>query len=524
MKNRGFTLIEILTVIVILGVILSITVPTVLGMINNSKQNMYDIQVKNIESAAEAYILKNGRSIAELDAIGGIYYLSLSDLNDEGFISLPIKNPKTNTNFDADNNWVRIIKITEDKLTYDFTNNNTMWIFEVTIPEGGDTFSFSSRDADLTINWGDDIESSHTYTGADFITHEYETGGIYNVTVEGTSTHISFCNVASLDCSNSTPTYLSDILTSIPIGVGLTSAENMFAKIEIEGFTAIDFFDNVSSNITNMKNMFYSADYFNQDIGSWNTSNVTDMGYMFMGASNFNQNIGSWNTSNVTDMNSMFYNASSFNQDIGLCDTSNLKNTFAMFQGASSFNQDIGLWDTSNITEMGSMFMDASSFNQDIGLWDTSNVTKTAFMFYSALSFNQDIGSWNTSNVWDMSFMFKDTLVFNQNIGSWNTSNVSNMSFMFQGALSFNQNIGLWNTSNVSNMMYMFEGANSFNQDISLWDTSNVTEMEGMFNYAESFNQNLSSWCVSNFATEPDYFDDGTYDWTLSRPVWGTCP
>ena len=84
----------------------------------------------------------------------------------------------------------------------------------------------------------------------------------------------------------------------------------------------------VTSNVTDMKELFNNKQDFNEDIGTWDVSNVTDMSYMFNQANIFNQDISFWDTSNVTDMSYMFYKANSFNQ------------------------QYIENWDTSNVTLM----------------------------------------------------------------------------------------------------------------------------------------------------------------------------
>lgn len=148
---------------------------------------------------------------------------------------------------------------------------------------------------------------------------------------------------------------------------------------------------------------------------------------------------------------------------------------------------------------------------------------------------NQTFNSWNTSNVTNMEGIFLNCSSFNTSINSWNTSNVTTMVSMFQGASSFNQPLSSWNTSKVTTMAQMFYNASSFNQPLTrsgnIWNTSLVTVMTGMFQNASSFNQNLSGWCVSYFNSSgpvsrlpPTNFDTGATSWTLSRPVWGTCP
>ncbi len=103
-------------------------------------------------------------------------------------------------------------------------------------------------------------------------------------------------------------------------------------------------------------------------------------------------------------------------------------------------------------------------------------------------------------------------------------SNITDISYMFAWASSFNQDISRWNVSNVTNMSGMFEGVKSFNQPLNDWDVSNVTDMYSMFYHARSFNQDLSMWCVSKITSAPYGFNGSTPNWTLPKPVWGTCP
>ena len=54
LNNRGFTLVEVLTVIIILAIIAGIAIPNVLSTINTSKDRSYDIMIKNIITASKA--------------------------------------------------------------------------------------------------------------------------------------------------------------------------------------------------------------------------------------------------------------------------------------------------------------------------------------------------------------------------------------------------------------------------------------------------------------------------------------
>lgn len=59
LNNKGFTLVEILAVIAILGILATITIPTVGTLIETNKENSMDNLKKSIISAAKIYISDN---------------------------------------------------------------------------------------------------------------------------------------------------------------------------------------------------------------------------------------------------------------------------------------------------------------------------------------------------------------------------------------------------------------------------------------------------------------------------------
>ena len=103
----------------------------------------------------------------------------------------------------------------------------------------------------------------------------------------------------------------------------------------------------VTTRVTDMGGMFFTATAFNGDISSWDTSSVTDMYLMFGSAEVFNQNISSWDTSSVIDMSYMFAFATSFNQDLSSWCVTNFTSEPAFFSaGATAWILPKPIWGT----------------------------------------------------------------------------------------------------------------------------------------------------------------------------------
>lgn len=87
-KNKGFTLVELLAAIVILGILLVIAAPTILNMIANNKNKMYVDAAKKLISQAE-YEMRASSSKIEKPNSGDVIVISLVYLDSSDFETAP---------------------------------------------------------------------------------------------------------------------------------------------------------------------------------------------------------------------------------------------------------------------------------------------------------------------------------------------------------------------------------------------------------------------------------------------------
>ena len=116
MKKKGFTLVELLAVIIILSLVLVIAVPSVNKYIKQSKEKAYDAQISTIIEAAQAYASTNPELLPNRENIS--VKVTLGQLKSSGLIKEEVKNPNDDKYFD-------------DALTIKIKKNKENYIYEV---------------------------------------------------------------------------------------------------------------------------------------------------------------------------------------------------------------------------------------------------------------------------------------------------------------------------------------------------------------------------------------------------------
>lgn len=118
-NNKGFTMVEILAAIVIMGLLTTIAIVSVSSVINKAEKNHYKTQEKNMIMAAKSYSQDNRNFLPK--EIGGSKIIMLSELQNRKYIGDVLDRSKmvcNNGSLDAGGSYVEIFRYSKDGYSY----------------------------------------------------------------------------------------------------------------------------------------------------------------------------------------------------------------------------------------------------------------------------------------------------------------------------------------------------------------------------------------------------------------------
>ena len=321
---------------------------------------------------------------------------------------------------------------------------------------------------------------------------------------------------------------------------------------------------------TSLNSMFTYTNMANPDISMWDVSHVVDMEYMFKDATGFNQDLSNWCVQRMSSEPYNFRkNAVAWNkpqpvwgtcpkeeitlpEDAFVVELTKYRNGYY-----SASKSDVGIvrtarsganWQLHNILT-GELLCDQNGIYNYNVIHDANSDDTT----YIKLPLNQKMTVGMTGEFGGVKMYVGVTERYSDDMTIYGAVNIlqypstvlsiehavegyeltiphelpsglTTLDKYFMDSNLFNQDISHWDISAIGSTNSMFNGAKSFNQDISKWDVSNVHAMTTMFSSAQAFNQDLSQWCVKHIDGPGYQWDYNTPNWTLPKPVWGTCP
>ena len=169
--KKGFTLVEMIGAIILLGTLSLLVIPIVNKNIKQSKEKLYVAQIEEIKSATEKWAYKNMDLLPSND--GGVIEVTLLELKKSGDLPLDIRDPRTNELI-SNQSTVQIIYKNNiyEYIVNDYSNQKDIDVnkYAPTIVLNGNSVEY------ITLN------SQYTEKGA--VAKDYENNIINDVTIQ----------------------------------------------------------------------------------------------------------------------------------------------------------------------------------------------------------------------------------------------------------------------------------------------------------------------------------------------------
>ena len=491
-KIRGFTLVELLAVIIILGILLTISIPTISNALKTSKQETFVDYVESVIQKAEAISLKNLMS-AESNLEDSCYMynikrdLGLSETGDyDGWILYSLE---------SDKYYITIYSSDYMLLNYEFKEETTS---KKQIKEKMVRYKKSTiTDLESKVN-EDGISSIFKIKNEDGTESAIDCSPIIDEIPsendESTESRVFLIKGTSFNAA---------IKQLVSPGSSYTSEDN---KIQYIKFTR-------TAPAVGAKTVKVSEDITKQEVIAYQKNNTvylytkagtvyfpTDVSYMF-----YNLTMLVTITSEISDEFHLYGNEDG---------TTNLSH---FFENDTFLTKtfDLGIFDTTKAKTLASMLKGCSALKEaNVGGFNTANVKDFSYVFAGCSSLTSlDTSNWSGVSALTLSNMFQKCSRLTQiNLSNFITTGLLvNLTDVFDGCTRVKKIEGLTNfdTSQVITYGEMFQDCNSVTElDLSTFKINpNVNiKMDHMFRGSNSLKYIYASydWSDDLRKNDPD--------------------
>lgn len=522
LKENGFTLVELLAVIVILGIILIITIPTILNVMGSAKKKSFEVYAnKSIKSANEKYFqgvmtgspysecivynIKNDLNIPDTGKYDGYILINLgtNDLyltlyDEDYYIAGYHYNDNNSKIVDNIKNYNKKAK---DQLTPEYlcnkSNGTTCKYFsngENIIVENETINNEVINEADNSDNNPGDDTPGDVTPGDDLPLEEVTTTTTTTTTTKKVEPVKQSFSTTLIDGRDLNKKFLE--------AAGLNSSSNINQKSIIKEVRRSSSLNNSAklinvslNNTDSQKKPFYiwfqnGIIYFYCDADSIYMNPISESLFDSLpGLTSVNDFFNYVSFVKVTNMFHMFSGCTSLSSlDLSNVYTRNVVNMGGMFTNCSNLTSlNLSKVRTPKVVDMSWMFVNCSKLSSlNLLSFDTSKVTTMHGMFHGCSNLkNVYVSSFNTTRVKDMGNMFAACYsITSLNLSNFSTPNVTDMSGMFTECHSLvSLDITGFNTSNVINMGWMFAGCPVLTTiRVRNFNVSKVSNSTQMFN------------------------------------------
>ena len=550
MKKKGFSLVELLAVIIILGVLMLIAIPSVTNYINNSRKEVYVNTGKELIKGA-SHLVTKGK--IDIDDTNTTYYIP--------YTCIDMDKDKARSPYGEFEEAYVVVTVNEDKsYDYYFYSRDTegIGIYPITeeaalsaecIRTGVDALSTNlgignrknikvyNSDCSKILNekkatqknpkvdeHGNIIDKNAVFeTGKTVNKKMKKLAGNTNFNDYNQDTkikHIVFSEDEPGEENKTSNNIVSTSNSEVPIYMWFEEDTiYLWSQDEIPALNANSSY--LFRYLSSLEDIECFSDF--------DTSKVTDFSYFFDNSGIRYIDLSNIDTSKATNMAYMFYACNELNSiDLSMFDTSKVTNMDDMFAGLYKITSiDLSTFDTSNVTNMKSMFTGCKELTYlDVSMFDTSKVTNMYDMFYACYKVQEfDTSNFDTSKVTNMGGMFGECYGLTSiDLTHFDTSSLISLGTngfsygytsystgMFNYSYNLETiNISNWDVSHVKGMAGLFSRCYKLkNIDLSRWNTASLVDMYEMFYSCTSLESiNLSSFNTSNVTTMHGLFRD----------------